>query len=315
MPDRDHSVAFWQQVAAAYKGNGAVLFDLFNEPYPDSNQNTTAAWTCWRDGGTCPGVSYQVAGMQELVNAVRGTGATNVILLGGVQYSNALSQWLTYKPADATGNLAASWHVYNFNACNTTGCYDATVGPVAQQVPVVATEIGENDCAHGFIDGVMSWLDGKGQSYLGWTWDTWDCRSGPALITDYAGMPTQTFGQGFHDHLATLSGGGQPPDTTPPAAPTVTSPSGTVTTRNSTYPIAGTAEASALVRVWVDANANGRKDAGEALAGSRQLSSGATAYSVSVALKRGTNTFVVTATDAAGNESPAAAVPAITRRK
>jgi hypothetical protein len=30
--DVDHSVTFWQQVAAAYKGNGSVIFDLFNEP-------------------------------------------------------------------------------------------------------------------------------------------------------------------------------------------------------------------------------------------------------------------------------------------
>jgi len=55
MPDRDHSVAFWQSVATTFKSNSSVLFDLFNEPYPDSNRSTTAAWTCWRDGGTCPG--------------------------------------------------------------------------------------------------------------------------------------------------------------------------------------------------------------------------------------------------------------------
>ena len=42
----------------------------------------------------------------------------------------------------------AAWQVYNFNPCNTVSCYDATVGLVAQQVPVVAGEIGQNDCAH-----------------------------------------------------------------------------------------------------------------------------------------------------------------------
>ena len=165
MPNRDHSITFWEQVATAYRGNSAVIFDLFNEPYPDSNRDTTAAWVCWRDGGSCPGVSFQAAGMQELVTAVRQTGATNVIMLGGVQYSNALSQWLTYRPTDPVNNLVAAWHVYNFNPCNTVSCYDATVGPVAQQVPVVAGEIGQNDCAHWFIDTVMNWLDARGQSY------------------------------------------------------------------------------------------------------------------------------------------------------
>lgn len=32
---------------------------------------------------------------------------------GGLAGSNDLSQWLTYKPSDPTGNLAAAWHVHN----------------------------------------------------------------------------------------------------------------------------------------------------------------------------------------------------------
>src|SRR5439155_1196812 len=83
-----------QGVATTFRSNSSVLFDIFNEPYPDSNQDTIAAWTCWRDGGTCPGVAYTAAGSQELVNAIRGTGATNVIMVGGVQYTNTLSRWL-----------------------------------------------------------------------------------------------------------------------------------------------------------------------------------------------------------------------------
>jgi len=34
MPNRDHTPEFWYQVAAAYKGNNHVVFDLFNEPFP-----------------------------------------------------------------------------------------------------------------------------------------------------------------------------------------------------------------------------------------------------------------------------------------
>jgi hypothetical protein len=65
--------------------------------------------------------------------------------------------------------------------------------------------------------------------------------------------------------------------------------------------------------VWVDANGNGRHDAGEAIAASFQLGATATAWSVTAPVARGQNRFVVTATDAAGNESTAAAVPLITR--
>src|SRR5205823_7479561 len=83
-----------------------------------------------------------------------------------------------------------------------------------------------------------------------------------------------------------------PPDTTPPSAPAVTSPSGAVGTRSTTFTITGSAEAGSLVRAWVDANANRRKDPGEALAGSQQLAAGATSWSVTVALNPGDNYFV-----------------------
>jgi endoglucanase len=86
MPDADHSVTFWTSVANYFKSNSSVIFDLYNEPYPDNNQDTTAAWTCWKNGGTCSGVPFQTAGMQTLVTSVRNTGSQNVIMLGGVEY-------------------------------------------------------------------------------------------------------------------------------------------------------------------------------------------------------------------------------------
>ena len=199
MPDRDHSVTFWASVAAAFKDRGEVIFELFNEPYPDSNQDTNAAWTCWLSGGTCSGVSYTAAGMQELVTAIRNAGAANLIVLGGVTYSNSLSQWATHVPTDASNNLAAAWHVYNFNTCNDTTCFNDNVAPALASHPVIATEIGEDDCGGAFITTVMGWLDDHGASYLGWTWDDWGgCL---VLITDYTGTPNGTYGQTYKTHL------------------------------------------------------------------------------------------------------------------
>ncbi|MET8078542.1 cellulose binding domain-containing protein [Streptomyces sp. NPDC005303] len=206
MPDMQYTPSFWASVANTFKNDRTVVFDLFNEPYPDrATSTTTQAWQCWRDGGTCPGIGYEVAGMQDLVDSVRGTGATNLILAGGIAYSNDLSQWLTYKPTDPAGNLAAAWHVYNFNTCADEGCWNSTLAPVAAQVPLMAGEIGENTCAHGFIDRVMKWFDDRGLSYLGWTWNTWDCSTGPSLISSYDGTPT-AFGTGLRDHLRALNG-------------------------------------------------------------------------------------------------------------
>jgi endoglucanase len=205
MPDAGLAPQFWTGVANAFKGNDAVVFDLFNEPFPDIPANdVTAGWRCFRDGGTCPGIGYQVAGFQSLLNAVRATGATNVVMVGGLTWSNNIAQWLQFRPTDPLNNLMAFAHVYNFNACVSASCWDSQWAPVAAQVPLTISEIGENTCAHSFIDQVMSWADAHGVGYLAWTWNTWPCTSGPALITDYNGTPT-AFGQGLKDHLATVS--------------------------------------------------------------------------------------------------------------
>ena len=48
MPDADHAPDFWTSVANTFKNNSAVIFDLYNEPYLDNNQDTTAGWECWK---------------------------------------------------------------------------------------------------------------------------------------------------------------------------------------------------------------------------------------------------------------------------
>ena len=191
MPDSAQSVPFWTSVASTFKGNDAVIFDLFNEPYPDRALPTeTAAWQCWLNGGSSctAGISYPVAGMQTLVNTVRATGANNVIMLGGLAYSNDLSQWLAYKPTDPDGNLAASWHSYNFNACSTQSCWTSQISPVIARVPLIAGEIGENDCADTYIDPLMSYLDSEHTSYTRRTWSRWrESDSAGGGGTDQAG--------------------------------------------------------------------------------------------------------------------------------
>jgi hypothetical protein len=203
MADMDHAPAFWTSVATRFKSSGSVILELYNEPWPDDDQDTTAAWTCWRDGGSCPSVPFEVAGMQTLVDAVRATGATNLLLLGGVEYSNALSQWLAFKPSDPLNNLAAAWHVYQGNACSDTTCYDQVASPVARSFPIVATEIGDSSCDGAFMSSIMTWLDTQGQSYSAWTWNAWgsDCSS-YSLISDYAGTPSGTYGLAYQAHLA-----------------------------------------------------------------------------------------------------------------
>jgi Cellulase (glycosyl hydrolase family 5)/IPT/TIG domain len=218
MVDADHGTAFWTSVANTFKGDSKVLFDLYNEPQGIS-------WACLRDGCTA---GSQTVGMQSLVNTVRSTGATNPILVGGIGYAGDLSQWLAFKPTDPDNAIVASFHTYDFVGNCTpppaTGC-GPTLLPIAAVVPLVTGELGETDCAHGYIDAYMPWADTNGISYLGWAWDTNGCNSFPSLISNYDGTPTN-FGIGFRDHLAALASS---------TSPTVTSVS-----PNSGLPAGGT---------------------------------------------------------------------------
>jgi hypothetical protein len=195
-PDLNYSPAFWRSVARTFKSDHAVLFDAYNEP-------RMGTWSCWRNGCTAPG-GWQTAGMQMLVNAIRSTGATQPIMLGGLGGAIAIYGWLDARPRDPANQLVAANHSYNFAGCSTPTCWNASIAPIAKKVPVVTGEIDENDCAHGYVDAYMSFADAHGISYLGWTWNPWDCQDAHAMITDWNGTPN-TFGVGIRDHFAQLA--------------------------------------------------------------------------------------------------------------
>lgn len=126
MADADHAIAFWQSVAGEFKNAPAVAFELYNEPYLDGLSMLDSPWHALTRGGTlryysAAGAngaqrrvesSWRSAGMQAMVEAVRGAGAANVVLVGGLAYCNDLSGWLENMPADPLGQLAAAWHPY-----------------------------------------------------------------------------------------------------------------------------------------------------------------------------------------------------------
>lgn len=223
MADADHSPTFWASVASNFKSNGSVIFELFNEPYVGNNGNSTADWKCWRDGGSACSESFAIAGMQSLLYAVRGTGATNLVLLGGINYSNALGQWAAYKPSDtksssdstAINNLAVAWHVYAGNWCESNvspytcnaAAYSAQAGTLAQSYPIVATETGDNDtpCSSAnstFVTDFMTWMDQHGQGYTAWNYGAWggDCSDYSLVTNEETGAAT-SYGAPIKTHL------------------------------------------------------------------------------------------------------------------
>ncbi len=198
MADADHSPTFWRSVAAYFRADHGLVFDLYNEPHDIS-------WPCWLHG-CVTGAGWRTAGMQSLVDAVRSAGATQPLMVGGLEWAGSLAGWLRYEPRDPLHQLVASVHSYNFGGCVTAACWNANVLRVARHVPIVTGELGENDCADGYIDRYMSWADAHGISYLGWAWDAGTSCSGfPSLVSSWSGTPT-AYGIGLKAHLAALAG-------------------------------------------------------------------------------------------------------------
>lgn len=208
----------WRSVARRFKRNRSVIFDIFNEPYTryaDNGFVFDLTWECWLTGGcNAPrahllqrpdGGTFATTGMRALVDAVRATGARQPILLSGRGFGNDLGRWLAHRPAD--DQLVASFHNYNFQPCNTQTCWDETVAPLAQRVPVVAAEFGETDCTASHVRRFMRWADRHGVGYLMWAW--WVLRGTPCskevMLRNVRGAARKPNGTAFKAHLAALA--------------------------------------------------------------------------------------------------------------
>jgi hypothetical protein len=102
MPDAN-SVTFWSEVAARYRDDGRVMFELYNEPHDVS-------WSVWKSGGAASD-GFQAVGMQQLHDTVRATGAQNLVIIGGLDWAYDLSG----VPANRIDgyNIAYATHPYN----------------------------------------------------------------------------------------------------------------------------------------------------------------------------------------------------------
>ncbi len=182
-----NSITFWSDVASRYASDGRVLFELYNEP-------NTIAWNVWQSGGNASG--FQIAGMQQLYDAVRAAGAENLVLIGGLAWASDLSGVPDHRVSGY--NILYATHPYRTNV--TTAGFGPAWGFLSQTDPVIVTEFGDNsDCDSngGFTDSVTSYdsavisaADQYNASWTAWAWNPGNCKSFPSLTSDWAGTPT-----------------------------------------------------------------------------------------------------------------------------
>jgi hypothetical protein len=216
-PKQEHA-DFWKDAATRYKDHPAVLFDVFNEPHGIS-------WEVWRNGGLVgqkEGVDesafltpeekaknqgFQSVGMQGLVDAVRSTGAKNIIIAGGIFWCNDLTGIVNgYALDDKGGNgIMYSWHTYNWHP----GW--ARVIPVVEKHPVFLGEVGgdiqkmgfipeqDQEDPNTFIPDMLGFVQKHRIHWTGWCLHP---SATPRMILDWNYTPTPFWGQYAKDALS-----------------------------------------------------------------------------------------------------------------
>ncbi|MGB8354090.1 MAG: glycoside hydrolase family 5 protein [Chthoniobacteraceae bacterium] len=205
-------LAFWKDAAARYKNNPAVLFELFNEPH-------NISWEIWRNGGSLNSDKNknsdvnplenkekvegdECVGMQAIVDAVRATGAKNMIVSGGLDWSYDLTGIVNGYALDDKGGDGVMYvsHIYPWKKD-----WKDKVLVAVDKYPIIITEIGCPQKWEDFsfiqpsqrypLEGWSENVLGMIQKYkLNWTGFSFHPHCGPQVIQDWNYTPTPYWG-------------------------------------------------------------------------------------------------------------------------
>ncbi|HXC07905.1 MAG TPA: cellulase family glycosylhydrolase [Steroidobacteraceae bacterium] len=223
-----NSINFWTTVANAFQNNPAVMFELFNEPFvcPVSNGGVcstpagvdankllatggTQSYYIGLSTGTYGGsitrepYTYNTVGYQQVITAIRATGATNVIICGGNSYDADLTWWTSNAVTDPLNQLAAALHQYPgsypYTVASNLTALNAMLAPIAASHPIIVTELGDEVGSNPapFATAVLAWADLHGYSVTAWTWNPWGLTENVLITATFA--PTVGLGQTYHD--------------------------------------------------------------------------------------------------------------------
>lgn len=253
--DADTAIPFWEALVAwlistyGASGYSDIIFDLFNEPFLNFGPGV------WRttEGGATPVTAddallvggwgsqlvnetqsganwrlahpWRLAGYQEMLDAIRAAGATNICIVKGNTYSQEVGTG-AFKPTDALNQVAIGWHPYPHG---TYPYSDDDVGPriVGSEAQVLAIIAG-GTCVIGCEDGgrggtaatdgeahmqyMNEWSEANGVSRIIWQWNStrsFGTASTDNFLTAFAAdgttvLPIQGAGQVVYDWMVSL---------------------------------------------------------------------------------------------------------------
>ena len=202
-----HSVDFVKLLAKRYKSHGYVALDLYNEPHdiPDG---------VWRNGGVVDG--WRAVGMQQLLDAVRSTGNTNLVFATGNLWGNDL-RMIVNNPLQNDKNVVYAAHTYPFY-CNRVIYYeeayncqgkqyppflDTQIAPAIGRRAVMITEFGTQRSIPGEMQAPIDWAEAHHIGWAAWLWSSGKMTD--FCLLDANGNPSIS-GKPVKDALARATG-------------------------------------------------------------------------------------------------------------
>lgn len=197
---------FWEDAAQTYKNNPGVIFGLLNEPHDIS-------WDVWRNGGHITttdtyGKTYEmpVYGHQQILEMIRGLGAKNICIAGGLDWSyyfdgitkgyDGLENGyrLEEPPAPYTGNgIIYDTHIYPMKP--EYNPWEKAISCVVDDVPILVGEYGHWGerlfdwydnyiCEYPYIwmNEIQDYIDRNELNYTAWSFHI---GAAPAMFTNY----------------------------------------------------------------------------------------------------------------------------------
>jgi endoglucanase len=177
VPDEE-AVTMWATLAARYRSDPAVLYDIHNEAHDVS-------WPEWRSRAS------------QIVGAVRAVHPGALVFVCGLDWAYDLRGWEA-EPL-AYPNVVYATHPYPFKA--EPWAWDKYFGNAARTLPVFAGEFGGEAADIEWGRRLMEYLRVRG---IGWT--AWSWVDSPRLTQTDRRTPTD-FGLLVKDGLALFAGG------------------------------------------------------------------------------------------------------------
>ncbi len=172
------SVELWTTLSRRYASEPAVLYDLFNEPHDQLDDDPYPLNK--EDGTTYPPGQRQVT-MKEwqpwartLTQAIRSENPDALVFVAGTNWAYDLRGM----PMDLE-NVVYSTHVYP----NKGDDWPEVFGNLSKSVPVFVGEFGGND-SPGHLDYIQRLIRYLGDLEIGWT--AWSWSDTPFLVARYA---------------------------------------------------------------------------------------------------------------------------------